>query len=347
MTTSKHEIKIRSTRFLGPVPHQPHGNWRIIGQDGGQSIKTENGVIFVFSDTLVSAANGSDSESHSAPGGSQNFFLPNCAGISSQQNLTNALAQLRYFTDASGFPRQILQPSSQESAILLRFWPEHGIEIDGKVWFYYLGIQTTDARSIWGFRNLGTGLAVLDPDSGECKRIYSDDDWRFWRSDQDDCHFGVQVLREEGIVYVFASVRQGVAATARLARVPEKHISDPEAYEYLVSTKPRWSKNYEKACSLGECSPEFSVSFNAFLSRYLMVGIDAYTKVLTFRTAKCLWGPYSPPQRVIAVPHKTSSELVYLGFEHPEFRQDDEKKIFISYCQPNFRANSLITVSLA
>jgi hypothetical protein len=73
-----------------------------------------------------------------------------------------------------------------------------------------------------------------------------------------------------------------------------------------------------------------------------MVYVDSYDKVLYLRTADGLWGPYSAPQKVARVPHEPSSELIYLGFEHPKFRADDGAKIYISYCQPHFYPNAVV-----
>ena len=290
-------IPIQTTRFLGPVPHPTTEDWFIIGQDGGQSIAMGERTLFVFSDSLISTTKRPDSPigmpcPFPTPLQGQGFFLPNCAGVTTERNLSGALAGLNYFEGEQGLPRPLLLPTEQEKAFRLRFWPEHGILIDGKVYLYYLGIKTIDPSSMWGFQNVGTGLAMLEPDTGVCTRLYHDRDWRLWRMRADDFHLGVQVIHEEEFLYVFASVREGVTSTARLARVRWDCITEPEAYQFLSSSKPTWTSRLTDACSLGGCSSDYSVSYNAYLGKYLMVYVDEYDKVLVLRTSDHIWGPF-------------------------------------------------------
>jgi hypothetical protein len=343
-------FSIKSTRFLGYAPGSSTKNWSILGQDGGQSIVLGDKKLFVFSDTLIKDRLNLYSRNNHAPPfrmprGNQNIFLANCAGTSSKEELYPALSGLSYFTDEDGFPCQVLEPTDWEKNQKVRFWPEHGIYIDGKVYLYYLGIQTIDPNSIWGFRNLGTGLAVLDPETGLCSRLLHQGDWRFWRMKADDFHFGVQVIRREGFVYIFGSVRDALYSHARLARVDVSRVSDPTAYEYLSSFTPLWDRDINNACDLGRCSSDYSVSYNPYIRKFTMIYIDQYDGRLFFRKADDIHGPYSEPSIGPLVPRKESSELVYLAFEHPCFRKNNGKKIYISYCQPHFVSNSVISVT--
>lgn len=345
-------ISIKSTRFLGTVPGLHTPNWTVIGQDGGQSISLGDKYLFVFSDTLITSQLNTYSKKvpaapYPTPFGNQGIFLPNCAGVSSKKDLYQALSNLSYYTNGEGFLCPILETTPRERDQQLRFWPEHGILINDKVYLYYLGIQTIDPNSIWGFRNLGTGLAILDPGSGDCQRVFHQGDWCLWKVLTDDFHFGVQVIGQGDEIYIFASVRDGLLSTARLARVHAAAISDPTTYEYLcaIEPEPLWSKHITKAYDLGECSSDFSVSYNQYIQKYTMIYIDEYEKRIMLRTADNIWGPYSSPIKIISVPAKKSSELVYLGFEHPIFRKNNGKTIYISYCQPYFTANSVLAIT--
>jgi hypothetical protein len=100
----------------------------------------------------------------------------------------------------------------------------------------------------------------------------------------------------------------------------------------------------DEAYDLGPCAADFSVSRNAHLDRYLMLYVDPYEKMLIVRTAEHVWGPYSDPQPIVVVPHAASTEMVYLGFEHPRFAVDGGKLVFVSYCQPHFTNNSLLAL---
>ena len=194
---------------------------------------------------------------------------------------------------------------------------------------------------------MGVGLAQLDPESGRCERLAREGDWRYWRPISEDFHLGVQVLREGDHIYVFGSTRVGMTTEARLARVPVDRITEPDAYEFLASPDPAWARDPESACSLGPCASDYSVSFNPYLKKYVMFYVDAYTTGLTMRTAHRLVGPYTSPQRLATVPRRPTSELVYLGFEHPKFRHEGGRVVYISFSEPRFAANSLVKLRFA
>jgi hypothetical protein len=324
----------------------------IVGQDGGQSIDLGDRTLFVFSDTLL----GVPFAGHRRSGAGSRIegfvdshpkLLANAAGLSSEPELRQALSALDYYRDESGRPRQILAPTVDESGQRLRFWPQHGIFLDGKVFIYYLGIRSEDAASTWGFKNVGVGLAQLDPETGLCDRLFRDGDWRHWGPISDDFHLGVQVLREDDHVYVFGSSRVGMSIEARLARVAVDRISDPDAYEFLTSPDVAWGEDPASAYSLGPCASDYSVSFNPYLKKYVMFYVDAYTTGLTLRTADRLVGPYSSPVRLATVPRRPTSELVYLGFEHPKFRQEGGRVVYVSFSEPRFASNSLVKLRFA
>ncbi len=340
-------VRLRSSRFLGTFPRWHADGWTMVGQDGGQSINLGEQTLFVFSDTLLAARSSAPTQPRAAiavptPLDGHAFFLANSAGITAGSDLRQALASLRYYADGEGLPREILRATPTEREQAIRFWPLHGIQIDGRVYLFYLGIQQIDPHSLWAFRNLGVGLARLDPVSGTCERLYPNGDWCYWKPLADDMHVGVQILRDGDDLYVFGSRRDGFNTRALLARVPACRVAEPTAYEFLQSAEPTWGASLDSACSLGECNSDYSVSYNPYFGQYSMVYLDSYQKTLMLRLAERPWGPYSPPLKLIGVPYQPSSELIYLGFEHPEFRQDDGATIYISYCQPHFTTNSLV-----
>jgi Domain of unknown function (DUF4185) len=342
--------KIHSCRYLGNLPALKTGAYVVVGQDGGQSVRMNGKTLFFFSDTLLVCKDLDVAAAHATvppvpvPSLPQTVFLANCAAVSEGQDLATILSNFHYFHAPDGLPREILKPTDRERFRNLRFWPEHGICFGGKIYFFYLGIQTIDPSSNWGFRNLGVGLAALDPESGECYRFEYRGDWIFWRPIEADLHIGVQVIPLGEFVYVFGSRRIHTEHTALLARVPAECMTDRDAYEYLASPEPSWSKDFRAACTLGPSASEYSVSYNRYLEKYTMIYIDEHRKRLMLRTADRPWGPYTPPTDLIGVPHKDSSAFVYLGFEHAGFQQQDGRKIFVSYCEPDFSPGSLVTL---
>ncbi len=321
----------------------------MVGQDGGQSIDLGNRTLFVFSDTLLAWRRARYAGKY-RPAPYKTFldqrgiFLANSAGLASGSTLRATLDDLEYFTDADGFPREILQPDEQEAAEQIRFWPEHGVYIDGTVYLYYLGIQKTDDDSLWSFRNLGAGLAVLDPATGACERVRRAGDWCLWPSAGADFHFGVQTVRMGEYVYLFGSNRHHFDFQTIVARVLSSRITDPGAYEYLQSSQPTWGKEVDHACDIGGSGSEFSVSYNEHIGAYTMLYVEAHTRWLKMRMAETLTGPYAPPQRIAKVPCQFPEELTYLAFEHPKFRVNGGERVYLSYCQPHFTPNEIVEI---
>lgn len=343
---------IHSSRFAGHAPRIRSGAWSVVGQDGGQSVDLGDRTLFVFSDTLLATHSGSGVKQSSpapvpSPLGADGIFLPNTAAIAAGADLRQSLASLHYFSGDDGLPRAVLEATESERFRWIRFWPEHGVLIDGKVYLFYLGVQTIDPTTVWGFRNVGCGLAVMDPDTGDCTRLRHKGDWRFWKQGEDDLHFGVQTIaRDDGFVYVFFSTRGATTHVAKLARVSSDDVANPDAYEFLTSSQPNWSADVRQATSLGEGSTDFSVSYNPYLDKYLLIYVDGGKKQLVLRTADCLWGPYSDSHSALGLPHDEKSELVYLGFQHGKFSASGGREIWVSYSQPNFHLNSLLTLTL-
>jgi hypothetical protein len=328
------ELPLAAVRHLGSAPLGAGPGWQLAGQDGGQTIDLGDDTLFVFSDTLLRLQAGGQ------------LLLANCAARASGRRLPEALAGLRYYADARGLPRRILCATAAESARRVRLWPAHGALVGGRVYLFYLGIEFFNPRSAWGFRNLGSGLAVLDPETGEALRLRRGTDWCLWKAHGDDFHFGVQTLRAGEWLYVYSSTRHGYHSQAGIARVPAARVGEPDAYGFLDGSGG-WSARAADAVSLGPAGNDFSVSYDAYLGRYLMVFVDAYDKRLLLRHAPEPWGPWSPPQVACALPHQPGSELIFLGLEHPRFAEDGGRTVYITYGQPHFVQNSLVSLTFA
>jgi hypothetical protein len=175
MTGTARGISIRKARYIGNFPRTRTSNWVMVGQDGGQTIPCGASTLFLFSDTLLVCANPQIVRAHAVapvpvPDNLQTVFLANCAARSDANDMESAVGSLQYYADDDGLPREIIPANERDRFRRLRFWPEHGICVNGEVYLYYLGIQTVDPSSVWGFEVLGTGLAALDLETGTCRR---------------------------------------------------------------------------------------------------------------------------------------------------------------------------------
>lgn len=320
---------MQSVRFIGAAHAGSGAGWALHGQDGGQSIELGDETLFVFSDTLL------------ARNATKGHFLANCAALSTESTLDGAMRNLRYLEDAHGLPREIIAANPLERLGGYRFWPQHGIADGDHVLLFYLGIHHFDQKNTWGFRMTGSGLARLDPRTGESERITRNGHWCLW-PDDGEVRMGTQVLRIDDFIYVFGSR----ASHAIVARVPASSAADPNAYRFLAASGT-WSEHVADAHPLASAAAEFSVSFNPHLNAYLMVYAHGFARELYVRSAPDVCGPYGEAVCVGRMPHKPQSELVALAFEHPRFARNGGKTVAVSYCQPDFAQNSLVAITFA
>jgi len=340
------ELMVKSVRVTGRAPRISGPNWRMVGQDGGLSIPLGEDSLFVFADTLIATGNDSgEVDIVALLRQRQGIFLGNCAGIArGATGLSEAMGKIEYFADPQGRPRELLEMTTVERLSGYRLWPQHGVRIGDAVYLFYLAIQQTTQGDLWGFENLGTGLAVFDLASERCHRVMHREDWRLWPELPASCHVGVQIVREGGWLYVFGSRKEGLEFRAFVARVPEDGIAEVAAYEFFCGSF--WSRDWRTSRTLGECGRDFSVSWNAHLRGYLMTYLDPYTHELLMRSGPRPWGPFGPALRAGRVPSDERTELVSLGFEHPQYSGEGGRELAISYSQPRFLQNTLVAVAL-
>jgi len=339
-------FRVESVRVVGRALRLGGSNWRMVGQDGGQSIALDRGSLFVFADTLIAPGDAPEMEIGPLLRQRRGIFLGNAAGIApGGVGLREAMGRIEYVSDGQGIPRELLQTTPLERLAGYRLWPQHGIAMDGRVFLFYIAVLQVGDGGLWGFASQGTGLAVVDPAVGGCERLRWADEWRMWPALPATVHAGVQVLKAEEWIYVYASREEGLEFRAFVARVRPGEIEQPGGYEFYCGERG-WSRNLLEGESLGPCGREFSVSWNEYLGGYLMTYLDAYTGALLMRAGEQPWGPFSEPVSLGMVPRDPRTELVSLGFEHPQYAGNGGGELFVSYSEPRFLQNTLLAVRL-
>src|SRR5437868_5796175 len=93
----------KETSFIGAgwLSQERTREYLVLGQDGGQSVPIDGGVLFFFSDTLLLTSDQRAASTHPSPmpvpSSLQSVFLANCAAVSESPDIQSALANLRYF----------------------------------------------------------------------------------------------------------------------------------------------------------------------------------------------------------------------------------------------------------
>lgn len=75
-----------------------------------------------------------------------------------------------------------------------------------------------------------------------------------------------------------------------------------------------------------------SVSYNAYLNKFLAVYSQPMSTGVMLRTAKNLEGPWSQPLKAFdAMPPANTIGWIYDAMEHPEYARDNGRMIYITY----------------
>ena len=343
------EIKVKSVRDLGPqFVNNPN---KMVGQDGAYSIPLKGKCLFFFGDTIIGKR--TENESLWYPGGNPvgpddmtgmggiEKMITNtgllCYNISGEFGFSN----FDYILNEDKQLKQLIKLDEEDDPKRDRIWCLHGINVNGKVYLYFIKIKMLDeGEPPANFEIIGSGLAVGDEKTWEFERIKRNGSSILWKYGG-PC-FASAVLYEEGFsyVYLFGSNRgEDGSQKAHLARVKPHQIEDIESYEYFISPEEGWTGDVNKSLPVFTGMPnELSVSYNRHLGCYLAVHSLELTGKIVGRTSPYPWGPWSEPvtlwqivpQKKISGPHL---ELLYAGKEHCSFSKENGKTIYITYIE--------------
>ena len=235
--------------------------------------------------------------------------------------------------------------------------PTGAIEIDGRLYLFFFSMRSWKLpRTI---RMNGGGVAYSD-DAGATwteipalyrKNLLEDG------SPENVCGFTqvFPVYGRDGFVYFFGEggFRSGPIRLARsCATRPD--VENPSRWEYFTGTnggKPCWKRGaegfrlchkLEEANLMDDLCGEFSVSWNPYLKRWLMIytregeGEGRVTPIsIRARVADCLWGPWSDStflfNRKFPFGYKCNS--VYGGLTHERMTENGGKTVYFLYSQ--------------
>ncbi|MBC7188021.1 MAG: DUF4185 domain-containing protein [Calditrichaeota bacterium] len=340
-TAEPKELKVARARDCGLL--FADNAVRMIGQDCAYSIPLPRGeALWVFGDTLL----GTFDEC----GRRLVERMPSSTGLLS----ASGLRSYRYLTGDDGYPRQLLPWLPEEDPERYRIWPLHGIFLHGRVYLYFVRVELLPGRC-WPYKFdvAGTGLAVADYPELAFERLVRQDSTIWWAAHEPCYGAAVLPVFEEGIVYVYGTWLREGHHYCSITRVKAEQLDQPEAYEYLVSFAPEWSRKRQRAVPIMDGMPtEMSVSYNAYLGCYLAVHSWETTGKLVARTAPCPWGPWSQPQLLwtarvpLRNPLVYGGPLVYAGKEHPELAREQGRVIYLTFVEFEEYYPRLIEVTL-
>ncbi len=217
---------------------------------------------------------------------------------------------LQFVTDAEGVYKPIIIPGIRQDAFEV---PTEGVSVGNRMYVYH----TTDSSAA---ATMGRSvLAVSDDDGLTFKYLYDVSRQYF---------INVSIVQQGDRLMTFGSgvYRQ---SNVYLAAQPATEINTRGSLRYYTGLdkagQPQWSGREQDARALFDqpCVGEFSVSYNRFIDKWIMLYNCARSQArgILVRTADQPWGPWSDAQ-VLFDPWADNG---YCHFMHtiPSFRQCD------------------------
>lgn len=301
------------------------------GTDAGYSLPIGSKTLWMFGDVFLT----SPTTPHKDFLGS----LSNCGLIVSRGSGTSPLKSYLFLSDPKTKLARPLLPNDPTDGANVRYWP-FGSWYDSAhnlAYLFYGRILTTGSGAL-AFRSVGNGLAVADtsrPDNIEFKKIPSNSDNIWWKSDPDATIYGSAVVtgNTDGYIYVVGQREGRGGKRARLARVKPTGIADKSAYQYL-GARATWSSRELDAVDIEgiENFPsELSISYNRYVGGYLASFSVGISDNIRLYVSDNPWGPYRKIAEISA-PHRILGKgFCYAGKEHPELNQESGKIVYITY----------------
>lgn len=336
-------MKIKSAQDLG-IQFADNSH-KMVGQDGAYSIKTNDGLLFYFGDTLIGER--IEGESIWYPGGIVvgHRDMGGLGKFEKMLNNTGALIKLpykekleyNYVLDNNKQIKQLIPLWDSEEPDWIRVWCLHGVEINNKLYLFFVKVKTKD-EGIFpvNFDIIGSGIAVAKSGSWNFERVLYNGSDILWQ--ENEPHFAAAVLSEGDYLYLYGVVQDNnKVQNCYLARVIKTEIENLASYKYF--SDGNWIKNIKEASVLFTGMPnELSVSYNNYLKKYLAVhSLDLSGKIVA-RTSDTLWGRWSEPVELFHVempeqnglPYPT---LIYAGKEHPYLSKENGKILYVTYIE--------------
>lgn len=296
-----------------------------IGGDGVYSAALDSRrVLWLFGDTLLGEVKD---------GGRRGAAMVN--NTIAIQNSKEADAAIRFLHGPSsdGKATAFFTPADGKGW----FWPQGAICAEARLFVFLAQIDKTKNPGVFGFRQIGQWLAVVENPNEEAKA---------WRVKQHKLPFasfekdhsrswGSAVLQAEGQLYIYGFEERGKGLGTRrliLARVPADKPEDFTAWRFR--TAAGWSKQAADSVSLAAgMAPEFSVNRLPGRKDYAIVYTEnGLGDRILARFAAAPEGPWSTPRLLYKCPEMAKDKGVfsYAGKAHPWASSADE--LLVSYC---------------
>ena len=316
---------------LGAIPTNPD----ILGRDGALSTLFQGQSVWLYGDTFISKA---DAQSRTLLSDSWSFTkdLNAQSGISGFQerlDFTGARTMIlpetaaeQAFNQAHNVNNCQAQPCGARWAL----WPGSIVvnPMDNSALIFYMVVSAQPGA--FNFQGIGNSVATWQNIQQQPKRptlnppiVADHPDLLFT---QNEPGFGSASFISNGTLYAYGC---DYNSGCKLGKVPPSSAQDRGAWSFYAGNG-NWSAQIADAISVFNDANILSVSWNAFLQRYLAVYSPPFSQNVVMRTSVNPEGPWS--SEVLAfVARQPTSGNVYDARAHAEYDSNGGQTIYVSY----------------
>jgi Domain of unknown function (DUF4185)/Fibronectin type III domain len=278
--------------------------YRVMREDGphspnrtditGEFTGADTGTMFTYQGQTFTVFNDAH-EGPVVPLGTNYFASPltdwrsQTMALSSDNNPADGITYDSLITDTPNHAKALMQAKHDPTECCI--YPTTGTAVGNRMYIHYLSTKNQGAYPYDDWTCNGSGIG------------YSDDGGQTWVKNPyiwvGNSNFALASFVQQGaFTYLF-----GVSCVTpppgsgrvELARVPSTAILDPTAYRYW--TGKTWSPNAKSATPMTSCCvQQFSVRYNSYYKKWIMLGGGTGDTGFELRTADALTGPWSQPQ---------------------------------------------------
>jgi hypothetical protein len=322
----------------------------IRGRDGGYSAVFQGRSVWLYGDTFLSRADARG-----------RTLISDSWSWTTNLDATNGITGFQERLDAAGMPTMILPETSPESTYNANHQGDPcQVQPCGDRWALWPGPLVTDSvrnRALifymlvyakpgnFNFSGVGTSVAIWDSFDDTPRRPIIDPSARCTTClfAENETPYGSAALTVAGMLYVYGCANSGFTNTCKLGRVDPADVLDRTAWSYYAGAGA-WSPRIGDAVTVLNGNDILSISWNAYLNRYVAVYSPPLSLDVMMRTSPAPQGPWSREIRAFTAMPPSGGGTVYDAQAHPEYDVDGGRVMYVTYSRTTGSFTSEIRV---
>jgi hypothetical protein len=324
-------LSVANVQDLGAIPTNPD----ILGRDGGYSALFQGYSVWVYGDTFLSKPNADDQT-----------LLSDSWSYTTDLNAQTGITGFQEQLDSAGAPTMILPLTPTEQAFnqahninncqaqpcgaRWALWPSSIVvnPADNSALIFYMVVSAQPGA--YNFQGIGTSVAAWQNMQQLPQRptlnppiVAGHPDLLFT---QNEPGFGSASFISNGTLYAYGCVYN---TGCQLGKVDPSSAQDRSAWSFYAGNG-NWSAQIGDAISVFNDASILSISWNAYLQRYLAVYSPPFSQNVVIRASPNPEGPWSSEIMAFVAMQPTSGN-VYDAHAHAEYDSNNGQTIYVSY----------------